>query len=285
MQNFKKNMKEYSVIMTLNNDVQFCTFICMKGFFIKKAFFDGWDNLIGMVLLNIVYIAIFFLFVSSFALVEYGPLPFFLAILALLFVTAVFSGAVSNVAYGYSDYRRDTWNDLKAGFSRYFRHSMLMFLIYVVLALLTLFIIPFYMRNFGIIGAVISVILIWLVIFSVMALPYYFALSSYLPGDRPLKTLRKCFIIMGDNMGFSIFFLLYNIVCVALTLFTVGLIPGVAGMNLASHDAVRLLMMKYDYLEENPDADRKHLPWTDILFDEEEKVGPRSFKNMIFPWK
>ena len=282
MQNFKKNMKEYSVIMTLNNDVQFCTFICMKGFL---AFFDGWDNLIGMVLLNIVYIAIFFLFVSSFALVEYGPLPFFLAILALLFVTAVFSGAVSNVAYGYSDYRRDTWNDLKAGFSRYFRHSMLMFLIYVVLALLTLFIIPFYMGNFGIIGAVISVILIWLVIFSVMALPYYFALSSYLPGDRPLKTLKKCFIIMGDNMGFSIFFLLYNIVCVALTLFTVGLIPGAAGMNLASHDAVRLLMMKYDYLEENPDADRKHLPWTDILFDEEEKVGPRSFKNMIFPWK
>lgn len=278
-------MKEYSVNMTLNNEAGFCTFIYMKGFFVKKAFFDGWDNLIGMVLLNIVYIAIFFLFVSSFALVEYGPLPFFLAILALLFVTAVFSGAVSNVAYGYSDYRRDTWNDLKAGFSRYFRHSLLMFLIYVVLALLTLFIIPFYMGNFGIIGAVISVILIWLVIFSVMALPYYFALSSYLPGDRPLKTLKKCFIIMGDNMGFSIFFLLYNIVCVALTLFTVGLIPGVAGMNLASHDAVRLLMMKYDYLEENPDADRKHLPWTDILFDEEEKVGPRSFKNMIFPWK
>ena len=78
MQNFKKNMKEYSVTMTLNNDVQFCTFICMKGFFIKKAFFDGWDNLIGMVLLNIVYIAIFFLMVSSFALVDYGPLPFFL---------------------------------------------------------------------------------------------------------------------------------------------------------------------------------------------------------------
>lgn len=285
MQNFKKNMKEYSVTMTLNNDVQFCTFICMKGFFIKKAFFDGWDNLIGMVLLNIVYIAIFFLMVSSFALVDYGPLPFFLSIISLLFVTAVFSGAVSNVAYGYSDYRRDTWTDLKSGFSRYFRHSLLMFLIYVVMALLTMFIIPFYMGNFGIIGAVISVILIWLVIFSVMALPYYFALSSYLPGDRPLKTLKKCFIIMGDNMGFSIFFLLYNIVCVLITIFTVGLIPGVAGMNLASHDAVRLLMMKYDYLEENPDADRKHLPWADILFDEEEKVGPRSFKNMIFPWK
>ena len=64
-----------------------------------------------------------------------------------------------------------------------------------------------------------------------------------------------------------------------------GLVPGVAGMNLASHDAIRLLMLKYDWLEENPDADRRHLPWADILYDEEEKVGPRSFKNMIFPWK
>ena len=56
-------------------------------------------------------------------------------------------------------------------------------------------------------------------------------------------------------------------------------------MNLASHDAVKLIMLKYDYLEENPDVDRKHLPWEDILFDEKEKVGPRTFRNMIFPWK
>ena len=66
---------------------------------------------------------------------------------------------------------------------------------------------------------------------------------------------------------------------------TMGLVPGVAGMSLAGQDAVKLLMLKYDYIEDNPDCDRKHLPWADILFDEEEKIGPRSFKNMIFPWK
>ena len=38
-------------------------------------------------------------------------------------------------------------------------------------------------------------------------------------------------------------------------------------------------------LEANPDTDRRHLPWDDILFDEREKVGPRSLRNMIFPWK
>lgn len=257
----------------------------MKGFFIKKAFFDGWDNLIGMVLLNVGYLLLLFLGIYSFALTQYGPLVFFPALVALLFVIAVYSGAVSNVANSWSAYRHDAWSDFKSGFARYFRHSLLMFLLYVVIAAMVTFVIPFYMGAFAIVGTVISIVLIWLVIFFILALPYYFALSSYLPGDRPLKTLRKCFIIAGDNMGFTIFFLLYNIVCLALTVFTMGLVPGIAGMNLASHDAVRLLMLKYDYLEEHPDADRRHLPWADILYDEEEKVGPRSLKSMIFPWK
>ena len=259
----------------------------MKGFFIKKAFFDGWDNLIGMVLLNLVYLALFFLALYSFSLTSFGVLPFVAGMVALLFVYSVFSGAVSNVAYAYSDYRRDTWSDLKAGFSRYFRHALLRFAVYLfqILLVIDIFVVLFLM-SLGLAGKIFfSAILFWLEIFFLIAMPYYWALSSHLPGDRPLKTLKKCFIVMGDNMGFSIFFLLYNIVCVALTVFTVGLVPGVCGMNLAAHDAVRLIMLKYDYLEEHPEADRRHLPWADILYDEEDKVGPRSFKNMIFPWK
>ncbi len=278
-------MKKYSHSLFLNKEGLFCTLLYMKAFFIKKAFFDGWDNLIGMVLFNIGYLAIFFIGVSSFYLADYGFPVMLLSWLALLFVMAVYSGAVSNVAFGYSNYTRDTWASFKAGFSRNFRHSLLMFALYLFTICLIFFVIPFYSANLGFMGLILTVILIWLLIFMAMAVPYYYALSSYLPGDRPLKTLKKCFILMGDNMGFSIFFLLYNILCIALTIFTVGLIPGAAGMNLASHDAVKLLLKKYDYLEENPDADKKHLPWDDILFEEDEKVGPRSFKNMIFPWK
>ncbi len=257
----------------------------MTGFFIKKAFFDGWDNLIGLVIMNVVYLLLFFLGIYSFSLAEYGMVPFFAAILGLLFVIAVFSGAVNNATYGYSQYKSSTWQDLKAGFGRNLRHSLLMFVIYVFFFLVLTFIIPFYLNAFGVVGTVISILLIWLTIFSVLALPYYFALSSYLPGDRPLKTLKKCFIVAADNMLFSVFFLIYNVVCIALTVMTMGLVPGVAGMSLAGQDAVKLLMLKYDYIEDNPDCDRKHLPWADILFDEEEKIGPRSFKNMIFPWK
>ncbi len=262
----------------------------MKGFFIKKAFFDGWDNLIGMVVMNIIYIALFFLGVSVVLLILSGQLLFIFALLAILFVSSLYSGAVSGAVYGYSSYKTDTWADLKAGFSRYFRHSLVTFVFSVFIISLVLDILLFtYVFDFGSAGKIIKVILIclliWTLIFYVLCLPYFFALSSYLPGDRPLKTLKKCFIIVGDNMGFTLFFFLYNIVCFVLTCLTVGLVPGVAGMNLASHDAVRLLMLKYDYLEDNPEADRKHIPWAEILYDEEDKIGPRSFKSMIFPWK
>ena len=30
----------------------------MTGFFIKKAFFDGWDNLISLVVLNLGYLVV-----------------------------------------------------------------------------------------------------------------------------------------------------------------------------------------------------------------------------------
>jgi len=49
--------------------------------------------------------------------------------------------------------------------------------------------------------------------------------------------------------------------------------------------ALKLRLKKYDYLEENPEANRKQIPWDALLIDERNKVGPRTFKGMIFPWK
>lgn len=257
----------------------------MKGFFIKKAFFDGWDNLIGIVLFNLGFLAILLLAILSIYAGEVNMALMFAAWVVLLFVNAFYSGAVSNAVYGYSCYRRNSWSDFKDGWARYSRHSLMYGVITLVLSLIVFFVIPFYYTMGNIFGLIITVLLIWVVVIGVLALPYYFALSSFLPGDRPLKTLKKCFIILADNMSFSIMFFFYNIICLAFTVFTLGLIPGFAGMNLASHDAVKLIMLKYDYLEENPDTERRHLPWDDILFEEREKIGPRTLKNMIFPWK
>ena len=168
---------------------------------------------------------------------------------------------------------------------RNIRHSLLFFALEFLFFMNILLIIPFYMAMGNAIGIAAVVVMAWIEIFIALAMAYYFPLMNLLPGDRPLKTLKKCLIIIGDNLGFTFFLVIYRLFMLVVSIFTMGLIPGVAGAQLAGQDAMKILMFKYDYLDENKAADRKHIPWEELLFDEREKVGPRSLKNMIFPWK
>ena len=257
----------------------------MIGFFIKKAFFDGWDNLIGMVLQNLIYIVLFGSFLATFYLLEISSVLFFTLIVVLLLLTCIFLGGTSNVVFGYSNYEKEIWEPFGRGIRRNLKHSLLFFIVSVILFFIATLAIPFYASMSNIIGMIVSVVLVWVLVVVLFALPYYFPLMNLLPGDRPLKTFKKCFIILGDNLGFSLFFFLYNIIVVAFSVCTMGMIPGACGYMLASQDAMKLLMFKYDYLEEHPDANRRKLAWNELLYDEKEKVGPRSLKSMIFPWK
>ena len=257
----------------------------MKGFFIKKAFFDGCDNLIPMVVLNLIYIAFFLGALGSLTLFGSMNVLAYALLLIILLLWCLAKGGVAGAGYEWSNYKSSTFSAFKEGFVRNIRHSLLYFLIMLLQALMIIVVLPFYASMQGAFPLIISVILFWVEVVFFMAIPYYFPLMSRLPGDRPLKTLKKCFIVLVDNLGFSVFLLIYNIICLVLTISTFGLIPGVAGMQLAKQDAVKLIMFKYDYMEENADADRKHIPWDDILYEEKEKIGPRSLKSMIFPWK
>ncbi len=258
----------------------------MTGFFIKKAFFDGWDNLIALVLFNLGYMVALFIGLGlSMAVGRVNWLVGYLFLLLVAMGCAVLMGGTAAVTHNFSDYKRGAWSEFRHGIVRNIRHSLLYGLLLVVALLNAFLIIPFY-GSFGTIyGYILSVVMIWVEVVLIIALPYYFPLMNLLPADNAKKTLKKCFIIVGGNLGFTFFLLLYRLVCLALTVFTLGLIPGVAGMQLASQDAMKLLMYKYDYLEENPDADPRRIPWADLLYDEKEKVGPRSLKSMIFPWK
>lgn len=256
----------------------------MKGFFIKKAFFDGWDNLIPMVFFNLLFVLILVLSFSVLSLMESMTVLAYVLLVLLLFVQSLITGGVAGATLSWSNYQRDTFQAFKEGLVRNIRHSILYFFLQLFLFLLVFLVIPFYFSVDNPVSLVITVVLFWLTVILLLACPFYFPLMCRLPGDRPLKTLKKCFIIVADNLLFAIFFGIYNIVCIAFSVFTMGLVPGVTGMQLAAQDAIKLLMFKYDYLEKHP-ADRKNINWEDLLYDEREKVGPRSLKNMIFPWK
>ncbi|HZJ87891.1 MAG TPA: hypothetical protein VFC80_01925 [Sphaerochaeta sp.] len=257
----------------------------MVGFFIKKAFFDGWDNLIGLVVQNLGFLVIFFLGLGSLTLLgEHGMLAFggLLVTGALL---AFFAAGSSYLTWEYAHYRRGGWNGFVQGIRISWRHALLYWFLITLALTLIIFVIPFYLSYSNFLGIVLSILLFWLFLAIVLALPYYWPLFYSMQGDGPTKTLKKTFIILIDNLFFSIFLLIHQGITAAISIFLAGLAPGAAGLLMGQSVAVKILMFKYDWLEENPDADRKAVPWDELLYEERESVGHRTLRNMIFPWK
>ena len=79
----------------------------------------------------------------------------------------------------------------------------------------------------------------WFVFLSAIALQYFFPLAMYLEADGPLKTLKKCFLLLADNLGVSFFLFVRTILDFALSVLTAMLIPGIAGISL-SHICLRM---------------------------------------------
>jgi hypothetical protein len=133
-------------------------------------------------------------------------------------------------------------------------------------------------------GIFVAALSFWALIFGVLALQFFLPLRSRM-GGGVRKLAKKSFLILIDNTGFALVTALYMLLLSALSLFFVFLIPGPAGMLFVLDESLRLRLLKYDYLEAHPDADRRKLPWNDILEEEREKTGTRSLRNLIFPWK
>jgi hypothetical protein len=145
-------------------------------------------------------------------------------------------------------------------------------------------VIPFYLQLRNIMGLLLAAVIFWTVVVSGLAFQFFFAVRSRLDTSLP-KIIKKCYLIFFDNPMFCIFTLFGNIVNLVLSVFLVFLFPGPAGVLLFIDEALRLRLLKYDWLEANPGANRKQIPWDALLIDEREKTGTRSLKSFIFPWK
>ncbi len=256
----------------------------MVGFYIKKAFFDGWDNLLGIVLVNVSFVALLALGYAAMSLFQIHAALGIIALVLWFVLMHLAAGAVSYYTKEYAWYRRPGFAEFRDCFKEAIPASLVLSAVNLLLVLLTVVIMPFYLSLGSILGTVIFAVLFWVEVMAMGSLMYFLPVSAQLR-DRPLKALKKSFIIFLDNAGFSLFLLFYTLVNMILSIVTAMLIPGITAILLSHQDAVKLLMYKYDYLEEQPEGDRKHIPWTALLFDEQEKVGQRSLKGMIFPWK
>ena len=258
----------------------------MLLFSIKKAFFDLWDNLLTVALLNIGFIALIALTLSLtnlFAAID----PFLGAILipiAVILVTVGYAGGISFACRDMVDYENPEFRQLIGYFREALPASLVLAGLYIVQFFVTSIAVPFYAQIENIWGLAALVFLFWASVVWLLASQFFLPLRSRL--DSRLKPiLKKCFILFFDNTGFAIFTAMGMLVLTAISVPLALLLPGPAGVMLWLHSGFKVRLLKYDYLEANPDADRRKIPWERLLIDEQQKVGKRTVRGMIFPWR
>jgi len=265
----------------------------MIGFLIKKTFFDIWDNMFRIVLLNLGFIVSLIIPVI---LPGYIPIPILslaVAVIGVLWCFVYLAAAALSVkavsdygVFGFADFIAN----LKAGWPAGAVMGLVSFIFFLVIRI----IIPFYLDMNSLVGLLLAALIFWTLILALVAFQFFFAIRARLD-TKPIKIIKKCFIIFFDNPGFSIFSLLYTLVTLAASLVFALLLPGPAGLLLFLDEGLRLRLLKYDWLEAVSKEEgappaaglprRRRIPWDALLIEEREKTGTRTIRNLIFPWK
>jgi hypothetical protein len=259
----------------------------MIGFFIKKAFYGIWDNLFKIVLLNLIFLLLtaipFFLPSLVAKFYDSQILNVIIIIVGILLCFIYLSAAAFSVKH-ISDYSTFAVRDLLKNFKEAWPAGIVMGLFAILLFFVFTYIIPFYLSFESAAGLVLAAIVFWAAIFALLSFQFYFTVYVRL-GKNIVKSFKKCMLISLDNSGYSLFMLLHNLFVLGVSVIFAFLFPGPVGVLLYLDESVRLRLLKYDWLEENPGANRRKVPWDVLLIDEREKTGDRTFKNFIFPWK
>ena len=265
----------------------------MIGFFLKKNFCDGWDNVLYLLVPNIIIslssaLAFFILsclisLESSFALIL--TCAALIILLALVMVLAMaFSENAAEIANFSMPSIASYFRQIPKVFPDAFRYGALIGLLVVAGAIG----IPVYNSMGGILGNALALLLLAFEIVFFLSLQWFVPLRALLH-DNFSKCLKKCFIIFFDNTAFSIFMFFHNFILAALSFMIFTVLPGTCGIVLAQVNALRLRLYKYDWLDANPQFKsakyRKNIPWDALLENDRTTLGPRPFKSFFMPYK
>jgi len=257
----------------------------MIGFLIKKTLYDLWDNMFKIVVLNIGFLACTAAPVLLPGLAKgFFPLEIIFAAIGI-FICSVYLAAAAFSIKSISDngtfYLNDFLKSLKAAWPAGFVMGGFLFFIFLVVTI----ILPFYISmESPVIGLALAAIVFWITIFAILSFQFYFSVIVRLSPNL-IKGIKKCMLISMDNTGLSVFLIIHNMIVLLLSVIFLLLFPGPVGVLIYIDQALRLRLLKYDWLEANPGANRRKIPWDELLIEEREKTGTRTFKNFIFPWK
>lgn len=274
----------------------------MFGFFFKKNLCDVWDNLFYVVITNffsliliaLACVAVYFETYLNVNRVWVKPLMLgTFTLFSILACTLTFAGGEN--AYGIAKYNSPKYASFFKGFIKSFKDGLSLGLFIGIVAAIAFVSIPFYFSMWkpedGSTGSIVWLGFIILIFWFLVAT--FFALQWYMPIRISMKNgffkcLKKSYLLLLDNLGFTFALALVNFLNLLITLFTFGLCPGLTGIIITNMNALRLRMYKYDWLEVNPGLsmqERKDVPWDELLAKDKKTLGPRPLKSFIFPWK
>ena len=253
-------------------------------FQIKKAFFDMWDNMLGVFLLNFGYVLIIGGGLYLPYLLSFNVALSYIGIALSIVVFNLYTGATSMIARDISDYKSLSFKDFFSYFKEVWKSALALSVITIVQVFILVVAFPFYFQMGGILGVAAMAVIFWVSVVWWISSQFFFPIRARL--DTSLrKIIKKCFMIFFDNTIFSLVLGVGTIAVFILSGFTAFLLPGLTSILIWHQVGFKLRLLKYDYLEENPEADRKKIPWDALLIDEKDRVGHRTLRGMIFPWK
>lgn len=271
----------------------------MYGFLLKKDFCDGWDNLLSVVVVNVLFLVsmVGIILLSSFVTSKLSDdttnMVFYIiqsGILLLgLFIACVISFSYGELAAKIANFEGFHLLDFFKKIPSVLLDSLLFALMITVIAFFSTYSIYFYViQNQSLISLFVGALIFWIDIFILLSLQWFVAIRSTFHNPF-IKCVKKCFIIFMDNTGFSIFMAFHNLILAVLSILPIGFFPSIAGINIAKLNAFRLRMYKYDYLDEHPELktprERRNIPWEELIYDDREALGPRKLRSFLFPWK
>jgi hypothetical protein len=254
----------------------------MFGFLIKKTFYDLWDNLFKIALINLGFLTLFIAGILLPLLFDAGPLLSMAVTALCLFCCCVYLSAMSLCLKSLPDYGSLDFTGFPRNFAAALPAGLLLGLFCFLGFLLIFLALPFYFTLGSFAGLLLGCFLLWTMLAAILILQFYLPIRARLD-TKPARIVKKCFLIFFDNTFFCILTGAASLAILALSLPLFMLLPGPGGILLFLDEALRLRLLKYDWLEANPE--HRKIPWDDLLAEEREKTGNRGLRGLIFPWK
>ncbi len=263
----------------------------MFGFIIKKNFCDGWDNLLSVIVSNLVFLfaGIGLVLLNGLAAQSDSELLIFLALIFGVVVLSILTVAYSDCAAHIANFDGIHILDFFKNIPGSLKDGALFGLMNAGVFLISSFSIRYYIVESGtLFGFALGCAIFWIDFFYLLAMQWFIPIRALMHNNFK-KCFKKSFIILFDNTGFSLLMGLYNFVLIALSVLCIGFFPSMSGLLIANTNALRILLYKYDYLEEHPELktkkERRQIPWDDLIAEDREILGPRKLRSFLFPWK